>query len=225
MSGTGLDGEPAKGGLLRGVVSIVAGGILLGAAYNAFGLSSRNPWGLSWIGTDKLSRLPRVESIPADDPTSAEASTGSSLWTDIDDPLAIPGSAARAPALPEIPAVGRPVQIELAAAREYLDAGAALFVDARDPDEYEERHIRGAINLPYERVLKEPGLAKSVDTGGRPIIAYCGGAGCEVSIAVAERLCRAGHPRVAVYVGGFPEWLAGGNPVESGAGTTQGIPR
>ena len=49
---------------------------------------------------------------------------------------------------------------------------------------------------------------------GKPIIAYCGGAGCEVSLAVAEEFCLAGFERVAIYVGGYPEWVAAGNPVE-----------
>jgi rhodanese-related sulfurtransferase len=97
----------------------------------------------------------------------------------------------------------------------YYDADAALIVDARDPDDFRSGHILGAVNLPYYRLISEPGLMESLDARGRPVISYCGGRGCEVSLGVAEELCAAGYERVAVYVGGFPEWKAAGHPVGS----------
>ena len=56
-----------------------------------------------------------------------------------------------------------------------------------------------------------------LDSGGRPIITYCG-TGCEVSLELAAELIYAGQQRVAVYTGGFPEWRDSGNPVELGRG-------
>jgi len=206
-----------KGGPAAGAAAIVLAGIVLGLAYNAFGLSADRLWGLPWIAENKLAGLEKVGDSSGG-AGSGEAGPGipQSYSTNLDDPLAIPGSAFDGGGLPEIPAVGRPVQIELGALRAYFDADAALIVDARDPDEYAAGHIPGAVNLPYDEVISNPSLVETLRTGGRPIVTYCGGDGCEVSLAVAEELCGAGQSRVAVYVGGFPEWVAAGNPVERG---------
>lgn len=195
-------------GLGGGVAAILLAGVALGLGYNAFGLSADPPWGLHWIARDRLARLDKVEDV-ADGAGSAESYT-----TNLDDPLAIPGGSPGLDELPEIPAVSRPVQIGLGSLRRYFDADAALIVDARDPEEYAAGHIPGAVNLPYDEVISNPSLIETLRSGGRPIVTYCGGEGCEVSLGVAEELCAAGHARVAVYVGGFPEWVESGNPVE-----------
>ena len=129
-----------------------------------------------------------------------------------DDPLAVPASVS----LPEIPAVGRPVQIELGALRQYFEARGAVIVDAREAWEFEEGHIPGALSLPYDEAATDPARLESLDTAGRPIITYCGGGSCELSLNLADELIYAGHPQVAVFMGGFPEWIADGLPVEAG---------
>ena len=48
--------------------------------------------------------------------------------------------------------------------------------------------------------------------------ADCGGGTCELSIKLAEELFFAGHDRVAVYMGGFPEWVEAGYATTSGEG-------
>lgn len=189
-----------------GVARILLCGILLGLAYNALGLQSRRPWGLPWIAEDKLAALAASTAVSG----SAAAEPAGGYVTQLSDPLAIPSAGV----LPEIPAAGRPVQIELGAVRQYADSGAALIVDARDPDEFAAGHIRGAINLPYDTAVSDPALLESLDAGGRPIITYCGGGACEVSLSLAEELIFAGYDRVAVYVGGFPEWEQAGYPVD-----------
>jgi rhodanese-related sulfurtransferase len=98
----------------------------------------------------------------------------------------------------------------------FVEAGGAFLIDARDPYEYEEGHLPGSINLPYETAISDPALLESLDTGGRPIIAYCGGGDCEVSYSLALELVASGYERVAVYVGGFPEWQENGLPVTTG---------
>lgn len=225
-----MNDESSRGGgpertaaLAAGASKIVLAGIALGIVYNAFGLSADRPWGLSWIAEDRLAGLEKVGGPAGQAADGVPATQGyESYSTDLDDPLAIPGSAFDADSLPEIPAVGRPVQIDIGALRRYFDADAALIVDARDPDEYAAGHIRGAVNLPYDQVISNPGLAESLRTGGRPVVTYCGGEGCEVSLGVAEELCAAGHSRVAVYVGGFPEWVEAGNPVERAPSAARG---
>lgn len=195
-------------GVGRGVIIIVACGLLLGFGYNAFGLIAENPWGLSWIARDPLAELAQAEMVSA-----APQEPADEYWTDIDDPLAVPAGAHSDFGLPNIPDAGRPVQIELGALKQYYDAEAAIIIDARDPEDYEEAHISGAMNIPYDVALSDPEGLERLDTAGMPIITYCGGGTCEVSLTVAEELVMAGHPRVAVYIGGFSEWEEAGYPV------------
>jgi len=197
---------------LRGIVVILVCGVLLGLAYNWFGQISEQNWGLSWIAEDKLAAFAESELVSAGEPVGDD-----DYWTDIDDPLAVPASAAVDLGLPEIPAAGRPVQIELQALKQYFDAGAALIIDARDAEDYADGHISGAMNIPYTEALGDPQRLEELDTAGLPIITYCGGGNCEVSLSVAEELFFVGHERVAVYIGGFSEWAEAGYPVDGSA--------
>ncbi len=201
-------------GLWRGVLSIVLVGTAVGLLYNFVGLQSTPSWGLSWISVDRMEQLAGMPTVTA--PTTAPAPASIS-----DDPLAIPANPAAAGGLPEIPAVGRPVQIELAAFKMYFDAGAAVIADAREPGEFADSHIPGAINLPYDQVASDPARLEALVADGRPVITYCGGGTCEVSMSLADELFYAGHRRVAVYVGGFPEWIAAGYPTASGPGGSE----
>jgi rhodanese-related sulfurtransferase len=197
---------------MKGAALIIFSGALLGIAFNGFGLIAERPWGLSWIGEDKLAALAKTEPVVAEEQPAADG-----YWTDVDDPLAVPTAARGGAGLPEIPAVGRPVQIELGALKRYYDAGAALIIDAREPEDYAQGHIHGALNIPYDVGADDPAMLESLDTGGRPIITYCSGGTCEVSLSLAEDLVYAGHQRVAVYIGGYAEWADAGYAVDKGA--------
>ncbi|MDX1388908.1 MAG: rhodanese-like domain-containing protein [Acidobacteriota bacterium] len=134
-----------------------------------------------------------------------------SFRTDIDDPMGFFGGAGAA-SLPEIPEVDRPIKMQLGSVKQFYDAGAAVIVDAREPDEYGHGHIRGALSVPLETAT--PDKLKRFDAGGLPVIVYCGGEPCDVSMDLAYGLIDAGHRKVLVYAGGFTEWEAAGYPVE-----------
>lgn len=196
--------------LLRDVVMLVVLGIVLGVAYNAFGLAARPSWGVSWIGQDLVAELDAGPSVAAVETPPPPMS---------DDPLAVPAApGATAAALPEIPAVGRPVKIETGAVAQLVAAAAALVIDAREDWEYAEGHIPGAISMPYDQAVTDAALLESLSTAGRPIVVYCGGGTCEISLSLAWELIGAGHERVAVYMGGFPEWRDLGHRVATGGG-------
>lgn len=205
--------------LFRGTAGIVFIGLLLGLVYNYVGLASDKPWGLAWIGTDRaaeFAELPVVgaaASVPvaaSDDPLAPPVVIS-------DDPLAPPPTSAPALSLPEIPDVGRPVPINLDALRQFVEADAAMIIDARDAYEFEEGHIPGAINLPYEQAISDPALLESLDPQGKVMVTYCGGGTCEVSISLADELYYSiGFKPVAVYMGGFPEWVEAGYAVADG---------
>jgi rhodanese-related sulfurtransferase len=212
-----MEADEAGGGLVRGIVLICLVGTLLGVSYNWFGLANPSGWGLPWIAEDRMAMLEQMETVDAE---AGVAESDDPYLTNDSDPAAVFAEASSNPGLPEIAALGRPVQIKLNAVRLYVDAGAALLVDAREPDEFAEGRIPGAINLAYDQVVTDPALLENLDSGGRPIITYCGGGECEQSLSLAYELVAAGHERVAVYMGGFPEWYDADLPVEAaGEGT------
>ena len=95
-----------------------------------------------------------------------------------------------------------------------------MFIDARDPDHYQEGHIPGAFEFyPYypqdylQAILTPCQIAEQ-------IVVYCNGGDCEDSESAALFLrAAAGVPaaKLFIYGGGMTEWEAAGLPVESGA--------
>ena len=100
-------------------------------------------------------------------------------------------------------------------AKEAYERGGALFVDARDPDFYNQEHIPGAINLPvgdYELVFPE--LQEELMAASR-VITYCDNVGCDTSAELCEKLLFAGLDRVEIFPGGIEQWKRAGQPVVS----------
>jgi rhodanese-related sulfurtransferase len=153
---------------------------------------------------------------------TAAADDDAGFTTYIDDPMGFFGAedadGETAAAVPEIPELDRPLSTEIATVKQFFDAEAAVLLDTREAEEYLEGHIPGALSYPYDRVRDEPEILHDLDPGDRPIIAYCGGGTCEISMGVADALIAMGHRKVLVYMGGFPEWVAAGYPVARGEG-------
>jgi rhodanese-related sulfurtransferase len=108
--------------------------------------------------------------------------------------------------------------VQTATVKRFFDARAALFLDARDPAEYEKGHIPGAIRLTNPEAQNEPERMKALPVEGRPTIVYCEGGACEASLDLARFLLESGFKKVLVYMGGYPEWEAAGYPIERGSG-------
>jgi rhodanese-related sulfurtransferase len=87
------------------------------------------------------------------------------------------------------------------------------FIDARPVEEFNEGHIKGAINIPfygsenYESVLNK---IPKTDT----IVTYCGGDDCDLSILLGDELFKKGYKRVYVFFGGWNDWKNLGYPIE-----------
>jgi rhodanese-related sulfurtransferase len=126
------------------------------------------------------------------------------------------GSTGAAANLPTIPDVTGPLKVELATFKKLYDAGAALVIDAREAEEYTEGHIAGATSLPYNDAMAEPDKVKKLDPAGKPIVIYCSGGDCELSMDLAKLLVENGKRKVLVYEGGFPEWSGAGYAVTKG---------
>ncbi len=91
----------------------------------------------------------------------------------------------------------------------------ALFIDAREPAEFAELHVPGAINL-SPKCLQEQGLkALAGIPPERPLVIYCGQASCDAALKVAEKLQSLGFKQVSAYLGGFRAWDEAGYPAET----------
>lgn len=100
------------------------------------------------------------------------------------------------------------VELEVSAARELMEAGRALVLDVREPDEYEQGHLPDAMWIP--RGLLEQRIEAAAPERERPIVVYC--AGGTRSVLGAHTLGLLGYRRVVSMAGGFSAWKAQGLP-------------
>jgi rhodanese-related sulfurtransferase len=98
-------------------------------------------------------------------------------------------------------------EIEARDAAKAHATGSAVFVDVREPDEWAEGHIPGALHIPLadlpQRASELPADADLIlvcRSGGRSFVA-------------TEFLVRTGYPRVANMVGGMLAWEDARYPV------------
>lgn len=208
--------EAARESLAAGMLAIVVAGTVLGLLFNWIGLRSRPDWGVAWVGQDRASQMVSLDSLGGGGVQAAEHAPGAVS----DDPMAMSGSAGSG--VPQIPDLDRPIEASLEQVRRLHEADAALFLDAREADEYAEGHIAGALCVPFDVAAGDPPMLENLETGGKPLVVYCGGGACELSMNLAWELIYAGHSRVVVYMGGYPEWVAAGYPTETGGGAEDG---
>lgn len=96
---------------------------------------------------------------------------------------------------------------ELAAA---LEAGGVQFIDVREPVEYAESHVAGALLMPLGQLEARCGeLAKS-----KPVMVMCQAG--KRGAAAAEKLRALGFAEVRNLEGGILGWMAAGLPCVTG---------
>lgn len=98
------------------------------------------------------------------------------------------------------------------------DSASVVFLDAREPGEFEVSHIAGAIPVGYDHfnLSQLPALDKK-----SPIVVYCS-VGYR-SEKITEKLLAAGFQNVSNLYGGIFEWVNQGHPVVNINGTTQQV--
>jgi sulfur-carrier protein adenylyltransferase/sulfurtransferase len=90
-----------------------------------------------------------------------------------------------------------------------LDAGdPPLFVDVREPDEWQEGHLPGAIHVPRGNL--ESRIEGLVPDRSGEIVVYC--ASGSRSAFAARTLAELGYEHVASLAGGFVDWKRNGFP-------------
>ena len=105
-----------------------------------------------------------------------------------------------------------PMVVNLEFSKHYHEKGLAIFIDARDSEDYEVGHIEGAINIPYDYHEDHEELMNELDDADIYII-YCSGGECSLSFDLADYLYNEKlFDIVLIYEGGWPEWQDSNSP-------------
>jgi len=88
-----------------------------------------------------------------------------------------------------------------------------LFIDAREPADYQYAHIKNAINIPFDHFDEYKHLLNNIDKD-RTIVTYCAGTDCDLSILLSNILFEMGYKKVYIFFGGWNEWLEANYPIE-----------
>jgi rhodanese-related sulfurtransferase len=91
----------------------------------------------------------------------------------------------------------------------HFDFSKNLLLDVRTPEEYEEGHVPGSKNIPYDEIEKHSSEFNKFQN----IYCYCrSGKRVQVAMSVLELH---GHKNViGVTQAGMPDWIEAGFPVE-----------
>jgi sulfur-carrier protein adenylyltransferase/sulfurtransferase len=93
-------------------------------------------------------------------------------------------------------------EIDTAEAEQEIGAGGAVILDVREPDEYEQGAIPGAVHIP--RGTLETSVEGRIPDKSSHVVVYC--AGGTRSAFAAQTLQELGYSDVASVAGGFNKW-------------------
>jgi rhodanese-related sulfurtransferase len=91
-----------------------------------------------------------------------------------------------------------------------------LFIDAREPADYESAHIKNAVNLPFDHFDEYKHILDTINKDQTISYIYCGGTDCDLSILLGNLLFEMGYKNVYIFFGGWNEWIEANYPVENG---------
>ncbi len=120
-------------------------------------------------------------------------------------------SSGEEPIIPPTAEEGDPVFIAIDVAEMEHSTGKTLFIDARDPEEFECGTIPGSINIPFD-YLPEGDLAPYFDSamGGIALdytmVVFCSGEECDLSLHLARNMQDVGYTNLMIFFGGSREW-------------------
>jgi rhodanese-related sulfurtransferase len=87
------------------------------------------------------------------------------------------------------------------------------FVDARDESDYLTGHITNSINIPFDDFDNHQQKLEQLSKE-KPLVIYCAGTDCDLSILLGNLLFEKGYKQVYVFFGGWLEWLNADYPVK-----------
>lgn len=104
-------------------------------------------------------------------------------------------------------------RIAIADAKKDFDSGNVVFIDTHSKSMYNNEHIKGAINIPFNEMEAHMDLVPK----GKKIITYCSCPAENTSAAVGHELIKKGFTNVYALIGGNNAWKTAGYPMEKAA--------
>ena len=99
-----------------------------------------------------------------------------------------------------------PMIVNIEFSKFHFDAGSVLFIDARDPEDFDGGHIQNSINIPFDYYEDYEDVIDSLNTAAVYVI-YCSGDECSLSIDLADYLFNElVFEKVLIFEGGWPQW-------------------
>lgn len=120
------------------------------------------------------------------------------------------------PIVPDGPELAEMIRIDVDTAKQYFDDGGYLFLDAREPELYEEGHIPGAVNWYFDEFDQYHERYRGQITTDMPVVSYCISETCDESSILAQSLIYEYFQEVYLFSGGIDEWEFQGYPVSVG---------
>jgi len=93
-------------------------------------------------------------------------------------------------------------EVDTAAAETRLGADGAIFLDVREPDEYSQGAVPGAVHIPRGQL--ETNIEGRIPDHATELVVYC--AGGTRSAFAAQTLAQLGYTNVVSVAGGFNRW-------------------
>ena len=121
------------------------------------------------------------------------------------------------PLFPDFPDRTAIATISPAAAREEVQRGETLILDAMPTNFYQKRHIRGALNIPLGLFDIVYIMTFADEDKEKKIVVYGGTISRLYDLEVANKLLLHGYKNVRVLEGGLAAWEGTGYPVEEKA--------
>jgi len=114
--------------------------------------------------------------------------------------------------------IDTPESVDISFAKSAYDKKLVVFIDAREFIDFNEGHIKGAINLPYDPEIDyNKQLLDSLFYLDKTLIIYCSGEGCSLSEDLSYDLYENyDFYSVLYFEGGYPEWKKLNYPINEG---------
>ena len=99
-----------------------------------------------------------------------------------------------------------PMAINIEFAQNLFNEELAIFIDARDSEDFNSGHIENAINIPFDYYEDYEDVINKLDDTETHVI-YCSGEECSLSMDLADYLFNElAFEKILIFEGGWPQW-------------------
>ena len=99
-----------------------------------------------------------------------------------------------------------PMAINIEFAQNLFNEELAIFIDARDSEDYNSGHIENAINIPFDYYEDYEDVINELDDSA-PHVIYCSGEECSLSMVLADYFFNElAFENILIFEGGWPQW-------------------